>query len=494
MRGKNILWLCLIAMFANVMFVSSYSQEVPVPALKILPEDIPASGLGQPGDVYDMAVVVENVVNLWTVGFEIHIRPYASVLSASFFREGGFLDTGGDSPDDDWPPPEADPWSEYTELAVNIDAMNGIIYVAATRIEAFDLWTGEPLPRVGATGSGTIMTFRLQVLDAGDSPIALEESLLIDPDGNHMVHTARGAKYHGTWAKLMKTLNKKGITAKAGDIFYLPSEVRNFGDIPLMVKVRFDIERIEDGRRIQIRSGQTYGGGGLGEPLPFEYFYVDGYRENPLIGDTHEWNNEGDSMIGEPDGNYMWADSAFAWSMFYSFEDVTLSGREIANVQLYGYTRQPDGSTDWDFDPYVMPWGAWCDSMCGSADWAWTGGRYYFGGPYDMPEYYIGMAMYDEAAFNSNEVFIENYCPSGPQQQIDAMRWKVEFAAITPVIAPEYLVEPHQKIDLPPVTWPSTLDHVGTYKVTATIEYTSTHVSWNAWHANSKTFSLTITP
>jgi hypothetical protein len=493
-RGKTILWMSLIAMLFSVMMANVGFSAPPTPLPEIYMEPVGRvpgpGGLGQPDDIIPVSVYISNAVNLWSAQFTIKYAPFYAVLVPQDFTAGPFLTEGVEG--DDW------------KMEVVTSGLEGSVTFVILRMAEW--WE----PHIPVSGSGLLATFNFLVKEGGESPIELVDSILLELienpyppptylyDGAEIEHTRAGeAYYYGTTGRLLRVNLPDGRKITAGDTFDICAKVKNEGNIPIYLQVVFEIHRFDDGRNIEIRAGQTYGGGGLGEPLPFEYFYVDGYRENPLIG-GHEWYNEGDSMVGEPDGNYMYANSAYAWSMFYSFEDVTLAGREIQNVDLQGYTSQPDGSQDWDFDPYVFPWGAWCDSMGGTVGWSWTGGRYYSGGPYDMPEYYINGAIHTEEAFNSAEVFIENYCPSGPEQRIDAMRWKVEYASITPVVYEIYTVMPGVEVELPCITWPSTLEQVGSYELTATIEYSAledpTFRHYNSMGSTQKTLSFWIVP
>ena len=469
-RGKNTIWLALIALLLTSLMVSVGSGVTPV-KISITPATIPKPpAFGHIGDSFEMAVEVENVNDLWSIGVTVKYAPYGRPIVAGMIMEGDFLAQGGYN----------------TNFAYKIDVFKGELKMAVTRLLTYGL------PVEGASGDGVIATFVFTVAEAGFSDIEIVEVDMRDSNFDVISpFNTFGSDYYGCYANLINVAMPDGRNPHVGDAITFTSAAKNFGDLPIMVRTRFDLERLEDGRRIKIYSGQNYAGGGLGEPLPFEYLYVDGWSE--LGG----WYNEGASMVGEPDGNYMWADSAYAFSGLYSFEDITLAGREVANVDFFGYTSQPDGSTGWDFDPYVFPWGAWCDSMGGSADWAWTGGRYYAGGPYDMPEYYIGGAIHTEEGINGAEVGIENYCPSGPKQLIDAMRMKIEFSPITPVVIPIYTVEPGEGLELGPFTiGTATEDMIGTYVATATLEYTLTGGGETAWPEGIKTrtFSFEIKP
>lgn len=469
-RGKNTIWLALIALLLTSLMVSVGSGVTPV-KLSILPGVIPKPpAFGHLGDSFEMTVQIEGVVDLWSIGVTIKYAPYGRPIVAGGLLEGDFLAQGGYD----------------TNLAYKIDVFKGEFKIAVTRKLTYGL------PVEGASGDGVIATFVFTVAEAGSTDIEIIEVDMRDSNFDVISpFNTWGSSYYGCDANLINVNMPDGRNPHVGDAITFNSKAKNQGDLPLTVRTRFDMERLEDGRRIKIYSGQNYAGGGLGEPLPFEYLYVDGWSE---LG---EWYNEGASMVGEPDGNYMYANSAYAFSGLYTFEDIDLAGRAVANVDLYGYTSQPEGSTGWDFDPYVFPWGAWCDSMGGTADWAWTGGRYYSGGSLDMPEYYLGSIIHQEENINMAEVGIENYCPSGPEQRIDAMRLKLEFSPITPVIIPTYTVGPGEELELDPMTiGTATEDMIGTYVVTATLEYTLTGGGETAWPegAKTRTFTFEIKP
>jgi hypothetical protein len=76
--------------------------------------------------------------------------------------------------------------------------------------------------------------------------------------------------------------------------------------------------------------------------------------------------------------------------------------------------------------------------------------------------------------------------------QIDSIRLKVEFAAITPVVYDVFEILPGEELELDNVVWLSGLDHVGSYDLTASIEYTSENFHWNSWGSMQKTSFFTI--
>jgi hypothetical protein len=478
-----------MAMLLNVLIVNIgfTAPPPPLPEISMDPTGrIPGPGaLGQPGDILSFNIYISDVVDLWACQFTIKYAPFVAVLSAQDFAAGPFLSEGMEGID----------WT----MNVVTSAFEGTVTFVIMRLPQW----GEP--RVGESGSGMLASLNFLVVEAGQSSIELTEGILLDSDVNEMPHTlGDGAFYYGTIGRLIRTNLPDGRNPRVGETFTISSKVKNEGDIPLWIQVRYEIHRFDDGRNIEIRAGQTYGGGGLGEPLPFIEVYADGY----LGGGDGSWSNPG-ALIGPPDGNYQECTSAYGMTGWYTFPSITLAGREIQNVDLYGYTAQPDGSTSWDFDPYVyvfdptyddtgdVLFAGWCDSLGGTPTWAWTGGRYYQGGPYDMPEYY-GNALHYEAGFNAMQVEVMNYCPSGPRQQIDSIKWIVEFASITPVIYGIYVVEPGMEMELPPVTWPVTAEQVGSYELTSTIEYSGIEIPtfrhYNSMGSRTIVSSFTVKP
>jgi hypothetical protein len=442
------------------------------------PTTVPAPGLlGHPGDEYEMSLNVEGVDDMWSWGAEIHLRPYASVLNPSNFVEGAFLGEG-------WP---LDWTGGGTYFAYNVDSLHGIVYLAASRLEKKDPFTGDPIPREGATGDGALVTFKLTVLEAGDSPIELVNTYLLDINGDPISHKATGSEYNGAMARLIRVQLPDGRHMTAGETFTMESKVKNEGDVPMTVRVRYDIVRAEDARTIVIRPGQTYLGGGLGEPRLYEYLYVDEFGEW-----YYEWNYPPENLFGEPDGAYIEGDANAQWASLYSFEDITLGTRAIADIYLEGYTRYPNGATEAvDIDVYDVTGGfIWFGSLYGTPDWGWHGVRWT-----SDSVLVSNPALADETTLNDIQILVYNYHGDAPDIiQLDSMRLRVEFASIVPVVSPTYVIDPYTEMELDPITWISDMDHVGTYELSATIEYTIDGYKWNSWGTAPRTSWFVIEP
>ena len=497
MRGKNILWISLIAVLLATMLTMNVGMAGTPAKLAIEPPRIPThpSDFGHPGDEYEMSVTIDNADNVWSIGFIVDYAPYARPLLVAEVFEGPFM--GQDGYD--------------TSFTKKINVFKGELKIGITRL----VTSGKPI--AGASGEGVLCTFKFKVVECGDSDYDLtdvevleavpidEWTYILEP----LPYNAYGGYYAGCTADLINVQIEGGNTHYVGEDLIINSKGRNDGDSDVCARVRFDIERMEDGRRIKMYSGQNYAGGGLGEPNPCEWHYINGYvggMEDSTW--THTTPVVGDSLIGDVDGEYAECTTAYGTTGYYTFEPITLSGRVILNIDFFGYTRQPDGSTDWDLDPYIefyddennfLGW-AWVDSMGGSPTWKWTGGRYYMGDPtYDMPEYYFGKTCpagigHTEEGFNNMLFYIENYCPSGPRQAIDAVKVFVEFSPITPVTPPCVTIPPKEEAVMPPATWNAmTEEMVGTYVLTATLEYTCAGAYW-VEGAKTKTKTFKILP
>ena len=475
MKGKSISWFFMIAMLLSAMMVNVSTSSQARTKLYIDPQRIPEPGqVGHPGDEYYVSVKVDNVEDLYAAGFTVKFAPYGRTLMVSSIAEGDFLSQG----------------SYPTAFYYTINVFEGTIKVAIIRLG------GVP----GASGSGTLMTFKLTVVEAGESPIDLVDDILLSSNyANTIPHKTSGSYYYGATATLVNVVVLPR-RAKGGENIAFWSKVRNNDNVTLYVRVRFDIYRLEDGRSFGFYAGQTYFGGGLGEPLPHTYLYCDGYHPTTEDG----WTNPGTSLVGPPDGNVASSATACSVTSMYTFENITLPYLNkysvMNNVDIEGYTRQSDASND--LDPYfwtydeegnvIVDW-AWGDSMGGSTTWAWTGQRYYKG-VYNLPEYY-GFPL-NETAVNNTEILLHNYGNDGVLMEIDSLRLKVEFATTVPETPPVYKLLPYQERELPPALWITDLDDTGKYIGTATIEYSEVYPdgSYHWISGNQKTFTFWIIP
>jgi hypothetical protein len=452
-RGKNILWLSVIAMLLSVMMVNIGTAPAVKTELYITPDRIPEQPgtLGHIGDEYYMSVNIEGVTDLYGVGFTIQFAPFGLTLTASDVSEGPFMSEGGSIP---------------TAMAYKISVMDGTIKVGISRLGNYP----------GASGSGTVCTFKFTVSEAGSSPITIKDVGLVDSNLNPMDYVTFGSSFYGCTADVVRANMPDGRHIFVGQEATFNIKVRNDGDVPIYAMGRLEVERDNDGRRITLYAGQTYYGGYLGADPPMTEVFCDGYYEYIEEG----WNHYGASpWLNAIDGDIINSTTSGSFSSMYTFADIAFPYLGIydvvTNVDFYGYTRQSD--TAGDIDPYAFTvsggtsydW-CWTDSMGGTTQWAWTGLRYYKN-VYNFPEYY-GFPLTHEGV-NNAEIGFEYFGGSGPVFEIDAVKMRVEFATIVPTyeeLEPVCIL-PGEEAELPAIVWVGASDHVGKYMATCYLEY-----------------------
>jgi hypothetical protein len=294
------------------------------------------------------------------------------------------------------------------------------------------------------------------------------------------------------------------------------TKVRNDGTRPLYIRTRFDISRLEDGRKIVLYSGDTYLDGGFGEEPPSwtDYLYVNGYTGT--YAEPYGWNYEGTApyLDAVGDGSFIWTDGAdipnypagFPITGKYDFEDFVLDPTKvISRVDIEGYTKYGAGLDEGnDLDTYMRfpdvapyPPTTWVGSLWGTGVWAWHTVRWTAD---PLSVYYpstLTVAGLNDARVRYMMDWTADDLPHG-RVDIDALRLVVTTIPLEwGVLAgdPEYLVvPPGGTVNLPIVSWTPKASHVGTYNVVATVEYTETFLKWNSWGSAQKTFKFNVVP
>jgi len=305
-RGKNIIWISIMAMLLGALTMVPSGKSQDATALSLTPSMLPEDGtFGHVGDQYTLTVNIANAADLWALQFRIAFAPYTSVLGISNLQEGPFL-----CEDIDGPGPELPFWPTF--FTYTIDAFHGYADVAIVRLPNPEF----PGEKYGAWGDGELATFNMNVVEAGTSPVALENVILLDTTGAETPSTATGSYYTGSSATLLRLVgvgmgydDTPTKRAYVGQTFHWNQKVINEGDVPLYVRVRFDITREEDGRYIRLYSGQTYLDGAFGEdPSTTDEIYVNGFTGT--YGAGWGWNYVGTApyLNAVNDGNYVWSD------------------------------------------------------------------------------------------------------------------------------------------------------------------------------------------
>jgi hypothetical protein len=439
---------------------------------------------GLPGDSFTVDITIDKAENVYAWEFKLKYPPYRAVLAPTNVEDGGFL-TGG-------------------YLFSNDNPFDGILLVGATKIGV------QP----GVSGSGVLARITFFVLEAGEGPLEIMESDLLDPSLNAMDHQTRDGFYSGPVAELVRKNLPLGRDRQVGDMQEFNVKIRNPSDVPLHVYAEWEMTRLEDGAYDSLRDGQwSYGFG----PLPFWFIdplYVDGYYKswadgfltgvgwnqtgaNPYLDavdypSNYVWKT-GTPVYNETTGEFMYVDGDADMSAAYTFEDIPPlnEGESISRVILEGYTQCDNIYPDLDVYTQSPTIFDWLGSLYGETTWGWHTPRWL--GPGECVSTIVPDTR-TEAGLNAFEVILYNYMPGeayAGTMMCDAMRLQVELtlARYIPEV-PEILVIPPNtpEFDLPTTSMgPHTEYDVGTYMCSVTLYY-SYGGTWFNPAAKSQTF------
>jgi hypothetical protein len=436
-RGKNILWLSLIAMlFSTMMVVMTTAQgdcTLTVDPIEIHNEDMSIMG-------FSLDIEVVDVEDLYACALTLDYAPYSKQLVARSVVEGDFLQGMGIE----------------TDFVFKIDHFSGEVKIGNARL-------GQ-VP--GVSGSGTIATIEFGIAEAGESPLDLVYVELYDSDGEEITFDVANGFYYGPAADLTSAgvvipprEDRPPGMAHWKDVLTFTSSVTNYGEVDLHVRVKYDFIRVQDSRVTTFWAGQGY----ITTPRAPEYLYVNEYNEAL----EWDWTNPGASVIGEPDGNYVESIVADAMSSAYGFEDITLGpGDAIGRVVLEGYCQYPSGaSEDMDIDIYTMDFD-WIGSLYGASTWGWVTPRWVGA---DLSDVLPSVKGKDPTPINNLEVLLYNYEGNADNpMRVDALRLRVEFAQAYPIEPPVFTLAPGETLELDEASWALGKEDKGFYHGTAT--------------------------
>jgi hypothetical protein len=390
--------------------------------------------------LFTVSINVENVADLYTFAFELHYIKYISVLSVVRVAEGDFFNHL----------PQPEPY-DPAEFDFNIRDFAGVVAVG------FTLRGDYP----GVSGDGTLALIQFEVLEAGESPLSLENVRLLNSEGKSIRDGIEHGYYEGPVVNLIRgRLGPRKQTVGGTQTFDV--KVVNEGDVPLWAKAEIESIRVGDGNIFTFHSGQTF------ETLPPKddaLLYVDGFVP-VVVG----WNTYGAApyLDAIEDGNYIEATSDGAMIAWFTFEDITLGPEDVvSSVILEGYCNGPSND-DVDYDIYA-------------GDFTWLGSLYGRNEPFWVSPRWIGASLSDvypaaltEAGLNNMVMLVYYYDPDGyaTSDIIDCLRMRVQFAPylISPGVTPEYLIQPGQEMEFDTAMWtPLKAWDVGTYAVSVTI-------------------------
>jgi hypothetical protein len=462
-RGKRLFVLALVFMFAGMM-LSNIAFAGPHAKIYVSPRDIPEA---MPGDVISVDIMVYNVEDLYTFAFKLSYAPFATTMYVK-----KVIDVAG-TPKEFLPNPHKGDIDD--EFHYVVDTLEGTVAIGYS-LRAEDYTTGFSC----LEDSAVLATVEFVVVDAGDCTLGLHNTELYNSVGDSIGHSAFDGYYHGAYADLTEGVSMspgRAINLAEGNELIIQASFENFATMPLDVRVRFDIFG-EDASFRNFFSGQIFNT----VPPPSEYLYVDEFSEW-----YYEWNNPPENLFGEPDGNYIMGDANAQWASLFSFEDITLGLREIADITLEGYLRYPNGATDAvDVDVYDVPGGfAWFGSLWGTSDWGWHGVRWTSDSVLTTSP-----RLADETELNNLLILVYNYHGDAPDIiELDSLRLRVDFASVAPATPPAYTLGPGDTLTVT-ASWVLIPEDIGRYYGVAYVEF-SAGTYWNTGHIE-KAFSFKV--
>lgn len=258
MKGKRVLWYSLIMM----LFISMAMVDIGIgqnsTRLYVDPEEI--EGVNPCCVSFDIEIKIEDVEDLFCYSVTLHYAPQVQVLAPIEVKEGPFLKQGGD-----------------TAFAYTINHIKGMVTAGCSLL----------LPGVqGVTGSGTLLTIKFIVAEAGESPLNLIDTALINSKLEPIQHDTDHGYYKGPRVDLVNVDCKHEL--KVSEMQTLNATVRKRSescehepDEPsLWTFVMFDMIRLEDGTTITLTTDVCK----IVKGTPFIFDPVEWYPEAGDVG------------------------------------------------------------------------------------------------------------------------------------------------------------------------------------------------------------------
>jgi hypothetical protein len=269
----------------------------------------PETVSGWPGDRFDVDVMISDAEGVWALEFTLDFAPFMSVLVPINVVEGPFLAAGGTT----WP-------------VKKVDNFQGTVEFGNTLLNV-------PTPATPVSGNGILATITFEVLEAGDSPLALVNTGLLNEELEALPHNAFSGAYTGYAGpvNLVRTqLLDRRIPVGGTQIFH--TKVTNEGEVPIYAKAIYKMTK-PDGTSILLSSEKKTWLAVDG--LDATYMDWDVYGTSPYLDDGF-------------DGSYITTGSMSNWHApppstdyegetigLFSFEDITPEpGKVITNVYI----------------------------------------------------------------------------------------------------------------------------------------------------------------
>lgn len=244
-------------LFATLAMVDIGIGQNPA-RLYVDPDEI--EGVNPCCDPFDIEIKIEDVEDLYAYGLTLSYAPYASVLVPISVTEGPFLAQGG-----------------TTHFIYKINHFTGQVKVGCTLFYP----TGQ-----GVSGDGTLVMIRYKVAEAGESSLNLVDTVLLNSNLESIEHDREHGKYKGPRVEMLNVDYKDMIKVSGKQT--LNASVRKRSEAcehepdepPLWTFVRFDIERVEDGRRFVLTTDTHH----LAKGAPYTFDPVEWCPEVEDVG------------------------------------------------------------------------------------------------------------------------------------------------------------------------------------------------------------------
>lgn len=232
-REKIPTFVLLTVLLSSIVLVAAGFGKATATKIRIEPTLIDNQDMSM--STIQVDVTIENVEDLYGWGVCLKFAPLRTVLA--------YYETTGQADFLSGPGVSVFVPTPYENVA------EGTLYIGATRM----------MDVPGVSGSGKLATVTFNVLQAGESPIEIVDSTLVNSDNEMIPHHQFDGYYQGPVAQLVRKELPLGrdISLAEGKKQIFLSAVKNFAEVPLYVKTKIHMVR-DDGKVTDMWTGIVY--------------------------------------------------------------------------------------------------------------------------------------------------------------------------------------------------------------------------------------------
>ena len=278
MREKIPTFVLMTILFSSIVLVATGYGGVTATKVYIEPKLIDNQDMSL--STIQVDVMIQNVEDLYTWGVCLKFAPLRTVLA-------------------------------YYETTGQLDFLSGpdVMVFAPTPTEnivegTLDIGATRMMDVPGVSGSGKLATVIFNVLEAGESPIEIVDSILYNSDNDEIPHNQFDGYYKGPVAQLVRKELPLGrvISLAEGKKQVFLSSVKNFADVPLYVRTKFHMVR-DDGMVMDLWPGVLYA---YVDDFAYDTVPVRSYHGGYLPTDLSVSNWDMNGTLNEIDGGMIW--------------------------------------------------------------------------------------------------------------------------------------------------------------------------------------------